>query len=537
MAKTNSKDTRRTANKGSQKGSSKALNKRDKAPQKPTKYSDHVLVNKYENDPRYYNKYLTDYNAAMNFSWFNIIGRPVTCQGNGKYGDKVESTIAIPQIMRVDFDPTIGKATMSTDPINKCFGLIMAEVLAKTSTSDLGFQTADLAMEQICLATVCSLIGQLQRALQSTDFWITHNITYPKALLSSMGYDWDDLVNNKPKYQLKLNSIIHQVNVMLIPKFMDVIDRYYSMTNSIFVDEDDAYGQIYYFWQRGIYYYDDTQFKATYTKLPETKTSDSLFYDHLLIAEKAINLWYGSSDYYRINGALLRAFKDAEILKLADYQLTDTINPTVSKTFMQQLMNMDILGDMEDLDITQDAAKNSLICEPRVEVDSLVYGGTPTRHFIRSFDPDQSITIDDKCEMTRMCAYVSSAVQETETKKYYCYLESCGTDIVASVRIYSVDANNYAQSNLMATYRSNCIFVDNSMQGSASQLASAFCLQPFRYIPRMSVFWYEQDSSVTMYWLGDLYNYTHITNEQISQMNTVAMYSMWKPSLPALNDR
>lgn len=461
------------------------------------------------NDPAYYNKYPNDYKNSMDYPWFKIISRPLSIMAETGDPEIGPLQISLPQIMRIGYAPTIGRATQSTDPVNKCFNIVMADLYAKTTGASLGFQAADLAMEQVSLASLIGAVGQLKRALEVTDFWITKNQIYPKALLSSMGYSWEDLTTNKAVYVTKLNALIHQLNSMQLPKFLDVPQLYYTRSHSVYTDEDSEYGQIYYFWQEGFYKYEDTNMKAVFTKFsdkPITPWTGSLWRTHLQQVQDAVDAWYNSSDFYTINGALLRAYKSSALITLDDATTDNIINPGTDKSMLMQIMNMDIGVDLTSLDITQAPSKNAILCSPHSEF----HGGT---RVIRWFDSDENITIDDKCEMTRLCVATDANG----------VVLSCGVDLISTIELFALDPNNYTKAKSFGFVKQEVRVQDDATTGS---LWPAILCNNFRYQPRVSLY-HDKVSTATL--MGDVYNYTTISTNMIDNMNTVAMYSIWKP--------
>lgn len=470
------------------------------------------------NNINWYNKYPDDLKTAASFPWFKIIGRPIDLDDGGN-----TTSFKPAQIMGIKYYPTIGYCDKSTDPVNKCFAIIMADLLAKTTSGDLGFQQMDLAMEQIGIASIIASMGKLRRALEATDFWTSKNITYPKALLSAMGYDWQSIVNERKNYIVMYNTLAHQINSMQLPKFLDIPERWYALNHNVYVDEDSEYGQIYFFDPAIIYSYEDTANPAKLKPVEfpsRTGTSaNAAWFADFSTVQAAVNKWYNSSDFYLINGALLRTYKDNEIWSISDISLDDSINPTADRIILSQIMNMDISSVILDtLAITQDPLTNSLICKAEASTTNVT-----TRKLLRYFGDDTEISLDDNVEMTRLCHH---CVDGGGTGKY---VKGAQSEIVSNITLYNISDTDYGKANKLGDLGTSIIPVATSAT-ALPVLKTALYLQTFRFIPTMYFITDYASDKEQAFLMGDLYNYTTIQNSTLDNLTEICKYSLWKPN-------
>nr|QIR30720.1 putative capsid protein [Chicken picobirnavirus] len=500
-----------------------------------------------DNAIEYYNKYPTDFDTAFNFPWFQVMGTPIDytniTSGFSKTLGKVENA-STPSIMRIKFVMGPGICENAYDPANRTFAMIMADLYAKTSGASLGFNNAQLAMQMTSLTSIINMIGIVQRALSCTEFYKTVNVNYPRSLLAAMGFDYDQVVANKAISVNRLNSLIHMFNNMQVPSFLDIYKRQYTLCSNVYVDEDDEFGQVYFFQPAGYYKYDFENFKAKWVDLTYGNTDVDIVLDAI---RDALYSWVNNDDFYKVNGALLRAYKDVPTIIVPDSSVNDVITPAKPDHIIDQIQNMSIIKlDHNTLDIQQNVEKNLVYWQPCIpkEDGDLAPGtrGSMGKAIIRLFKDYP--TNEDNCEATRLMAYTAEVAYHTvdisagtDTVELRQGIYSMQSEVVDSVEIYKVSAD-YTDVSVLATIRSNYIPVYAPAQlttwptTSIESLKTIVAVQPFRYIPTLiSRITMEGGVTTNMFMLGDLYNYTYIDRKVLYNMNTVALLSLWRPTV------
>lgn len=512
----------------------------------PRKQSD---VSQYtDNLVEYYNKYPTDYDAAFNTPWFKVVGTNLPL--SDIIGSQTELTFKdeakkIPGIMQINYVAGPGVANSALDPVNRTFAMIMADLYAKTSGATLGFNNAQLAMQMASLASIMNCIGEVQRALSATEFWVTKNAYYPRALLNAMGFDYDDVVENKAIAVTRINSVAHAFNNMQIPAFLDVFKRQYTLASNVYLDEESDLGQIYVFKQAGHYEYDFEGFRCTFVR-DEKKYSSIL--RRINDIEAALFRWINNDDFYKVNGALLRAYREAAVETIPDSGLTDVINPKPADHILSQIMNMDIVGQLLTLDITQNVEKNLIYWQPTLSSDPQPPRNYFKTHFLRAFNDNP--TKDDNCEMTRLCvtqgvvAYHNVDIdQGTDVTEPRWGITSMQTELVESISIY-IPTIGYSGAITPSGIGNNILFIDDTdANKNHKALGAIMSLQPFRYVPPILFVSYTKQTSGNIVtnlvdrtgFVGDLYNYTTLDENVLANQNTVALLSLWRPTLPNLS--
>lgn len=496
---------------------------------------DEIETNKIE----YWNK-SADYSNVTKFLWDLIIGRPRTVNGtfdpfytNNVYPTST-STLNPTNMMAVDIVVGSGWANSTSDGVNRSLSQLMAKMRATLSTSNFGFETADLGILYASTSSIACNIGYAKKVLEACSGWKDRSYVFPRGLVKAMGFNYEEITNNWNKYTAILKALIDRYNGMNLPDIFDVYDRQYVMMHKVYADEDSDLAQLYFFRPANYYVYDDTSNPSFAKSFPINWGSVSpftTFNAFLTIIQKQLDAWYGSSDLYQINGVVLRAFKEAPKQMIPYYELGDTLDVSVDKAHIMQIMNCTIIStlDPDSLSLTQEPnTQNFVIWEPKLDTTLDVSESSMERMVLRLFEDEP--TQDDNMEMTRL-----TNLWYTEAGEPGRYITNCGSEIVVNINCYKYDA----MADSLLTYsigtNTHVIYLD----GNASKLTQfadmLTALSPFRYIPLIQMFTqlgsdsagYSAPRYVGM--LGDQYNWAFLDINDWGQLQFVAYESLWKP--------
>ena len=499
-------------------GSLPQYGKKGHKPRRPYAVKEVSLDSIHSNAIEYWNK-TSGFKDVTKFAWNNIIGYPMDSSNiyPGATGEVNPSAI-----MKIEFVPGPGWAKSVDDGVNRSLAKTMARIRANLSTSNIGFETADLGIMLASTSSIATNIALAKRVLESTTVWRDRNYAYPRGLVKAQGFNWEDVAFNVNTYIPKLNSLIDMYNGMSLLDIFDVYDRQYSLTHNIFADEDSQFGQLYIFVPTGYYVYNDTATPsmADYKKFPEFKTFDDL----LNVINEQIQSWYTSSDLYLINGVLQRAFKDAPRQKIPHYE-GETISPVVERTFLMQIMNMSIYPELKNLSITQDpTTQNYVIWTPVANCSGKKQDLLRAdKQILRIFEED--VSADDNMEMTRLMGFLGGAAGMD--KHYFC--TNCGSELVVGMSIYEYIATT--NEVIETKYNSNIITIlDNAGNIYNSSMHHVLALMPFRYIPAM---WINESTTIANTLIsgciGDMYNWMFYNRADWDKLQFQAYQSFWEP--------
>lgn len=488
----------------------------------------------HSNDISWYNKVQPYYGDAVRLPFNRIMGDPVkqlTTKNAG--GEYILTPNAPSGVMSIFYVPTMGKAKDANDPVNRSFTSMYGDIYSRT-TGAMQFQQADLALWTLGMSSVMQMIGYVRRALGVVNLYASQNFYYPRTLLKAMNIDFDDLLPRQDEVRRRLNNSILSLNSMKVPNFIDLFKRHYSLSTNIWADEDSIQAQLYMFIPNGYYRYDDTASKLTYVNF-DWSTVQNI--DQWLDAiDIMLNAWRNSSDLGLIKGSVERAYKESALLALDYVALDDITMPVYDKVMTWQINNMDLVGGgIDGLDITQNAVKNVLICEPFLQYETTVLDTmTPfelyknTSKYLNSSDGDTSDEFI--MESTRLMFQVDEDKTRVSGALTIYPLLNFGTEVCIRTVMWSIgmDASDNKIENSVESIGRISIkptMTDAERVFIANTLVNA---TKFKNGPRIQV--YTANASkhkISPGIVGDLYVYTTIDEEGLYGLNMAALQSIY----------
>lgn len=529
-----------TNNKDNYSGMKDNYQKREQYGKKGTKPRDHSQVRKFNlkdvitNDIKYWNK-TVEFDNVTAFPWSEIVGNnnkldsvlPLTTSGS------VNSTFAgsFPSTMILDAYLGPGWSDSGQSGVSRALTLIMARIRSTLSTSNIGFEVADLGIFLASTTSIMMLMGHVQKLMRMMNRWDARNYVYPKALAKMLHISYDDAINSVNNYTARLNSLIRQFNNWEIPHFVDIYDKQFALMNNIYLDEDSGFGQIYIFSPKNYYLYDDTTASAVSTEI--NRASFPSISTFIGVIEDMMEAWATSSDLFQINGVLKRAFKDSSRLEVPFYDKDEVAKPETDRAILMQIMNCTIVGKLSGLSVTQDASNPTYVNWKPVTT----YTGTTSlnaainanripnsKWLLRIFE--DSVSKDDCMEMTRFTNFCNPTpinISDDTTPNFQYYLEQCGDTLISTITIYSYDP--YTTALYSNELNSNYLLTTQPVD-----LKNMLAIQPFRYIPTIIT------ATKNISWtasgvLGDMYNYMYYDRADWRNLQITAYQSLWLPSL------
>lgn len=523
-------DQNKTNNTCENEQASSQYGKKGRRPRKYTQVSEKNYDSIQTNNIDYWNKG-SNYETSVKFPWDDIIGyggKPSSFLFGGTDSKSISPSLALfSGLMTIKFVPGCGYAESTNDGVNRGLAMLMAKIRASLSTSNIGFETADLGIFFTATSSIAMLIGYAKRILESRLDWKQSNYFYPRELVRAQGADYVAISNNINEYAGRLNALIDRYNGMYLLEGFDVYGRQYAMAHNVFIDEESDRGQLYMFIPDGYYVYDDTANPSTaaYTKIDVAEHGADFFPKLLGMIERSLDSWYNSSDLYQINGTLLRAFKDAPRQHIEPLYLDTRISPVQDRNFLLQIMNCTILGGVENLDITQDpTTQNYVIWKPKVAGPQVGKANVfkSSSQYLRIFE--QEVTGEDNMEMTRLMNFSDPVSNE---------LKDCGSELVLEISMYQYNATTDTET--VTTLNNNVYTVDfpvdnfTSLSGLMQVVGS---ISPFRYIPTVHLATFTKETARLEWYgmLGDQYNWMLYPKVDWAYLQKVAYQSLWMPN-------
>lgn len=419
---------------------------------------------------------------------------------------------AEPGVFRIDYIPTVGDARNTNSPVNLCFNSLMAELVAHTNSANVGFQQADIALLTLATSSIITQIAEIERICGITNLYFRENANFPRAIMTALGVELDDISDNKAQYILRLQTLVQNFNALRIPSYIDLFKRAMQMGRNIYMDEDSVMGQIYLFRSLGYYVYNDRQMSLEWHVYSGTTVEEKL--EALQASLEALR---NTSDLGNVMGALRRAFPDTAVITLDIPTTAEVISPVWDRNVTWQINNAEFTSVMPDgLDVTQSPSDNSLICTPYFNDFEVVPWRDDVeefKHTLSSFNGE--IGNEFVMEATRFKF-------NTEFDDKYHYITDFGTEIcVDAAMIIPVQGEEGA-----ITYTQLPVPVYlNTDTTTAATWNGLTNLSRFRNHPYIELF--SGTNSRTYGLLGDKYVWTELSSEDLHQINLAALQSIY----------
>lgn len=217
-------------------------------------------------------------------------------------------------------------------------------------------------------------VAEAKRLYRAANVFSGENYDYPyrvwNALTCVNHLDIDDVRQHRMEMLSGINLIIAALNQINFPAFMDLFNRHRWMNEHIYADEPRANAQSYVFVPNGYYHVNVTG--ETGTKLvfqSADKSAGSSTYK-LTVAEYIQRGWDMLSafkqleDVFTTNGYFGRAFENVPNLMVAELLIGETQNPVYEAEVLDQIHNIRAVGEVTNLDITQNPATGAIVCTP-----------------------------------------------------------------------------------------------------------------------------------------------------------------------------
>lgn len=295
--------------------------------------------------------------------------------------------IALPGVCAIHFLPSIGGSDSSQDPAS----LVARELYTKVRkefSNDLSVDAPDLAIQIIALSNVYAYIATLKRVYRAISVYNPVNRSLPEGLLYAMGFTMDQvdsLVKHKNDLFVWINQLIHSVSSFICPSVFPLIDRWYWLCDSVFLDESSIQSQMYLFVPDGFFRFTllDTpdQVKAGGLEMvpwqPGTIKTDITTYLYEY-GKQLISYLSGWSEAFNINGYFMKAFGPTSAFAVQPLTLDEVQEAIYSPDVLYQIHNSTALpthlpNDVEityDWNISQDPRDNSVHHLPMVNINS-----------------------------------------------------------------------------------------------------------------------------------------------------------------------
>nr|QIS87946.1 MAG: capsid protein [Hilary virus] len=202
------------------------------------------------NDPSWYNLTPSMVATGANISYNTALGveQPLNIvAGGGTPTAPVQHSnyrTNLPGIMTVDMMPTAGTATGPASAINLAGRSVFATIRRNVNGAR-SYEYTDVMNYILTVGSMYSYVAFIMRTLSATRTLSLLNRYSRENLIEAMGFMPRDIIDNSANYLFRLNTIIKQLNLLPIPKNIQLFDRWVWLNTNIFLDEEGPKAQLY----------------------------------------------------------------------------------------------------------------------------------------------------------------------------------------------------------------------------------------------------------------------------------------------------
>lgn len=304
------------------------------------------LYAKKSNDPRWY---MSDTMAkdVANFSYPYVLG--------SKYDMGWPNTAQYyeeqPGIATVEYMPMFGGSksmNVPSEALNAAMNNFYSFV-RHLNSGNANADADDYLKYVISLSSCYSVLAHARRLYGLLSEFDIDNWYKPEALVTAMGFDYDDFMKNKPAFRAFLNNYALKISTLVLPSGMPFVEREQWMYEKVYKDRENDRAQIMMILPHGFYRYSENTgepgklgdceympfFPDKYTTPITLNTLEA--YMNMLIED---NRW--SQDHNIISGDIMKAYQGNVITapQIQEDYKTDIVH---DNEFLMQWANMTVM--------------------------------------------------------------------------------------------------------------------------------------------------------------------------------------------------
>lgn len=320
------------------------------------------------NDWRWYaqNEQLLRDSASFPYSW--PLGNKLNL---GSYAPEVNKG-SLPGVMAIYTSATFGWSDNANSPINVAARNIYSYV-RHANSGHANYDAPDLMLYLCAMDSMYSYLAYLKRIYGVVNTYSYTNRYYPRAVVTAMKADFDDIQANLADFRGFINTFAIKVGSMCIPASMSYMAKHMWMYSGLYTDSDQDKAQTYLFVPEGFYEYQlrNDAGALAWRRMPVPNEKTYTFKELREIAGKLLDPVLRSEDMNIMSGDILKAFGSANVYKVEGIGETYTVLPSYQPEVLDQIQNCSLIGEFIDTDekrpyLEQDLTKGWLQFTPVV---------------------------------------------------------------------------------------------------------------------------------------------------------------------------
>lgn len=492
--------------------------------------SDEVKTNSkdYSNDPSWYAKNPQLLKDAASLAFSNRSGDYLNLGVNQRY----DYTGANPGILTMHWQPSLGKlvgnydANAATDAVNMA-ALNVYSYVRHANSGSANYDAPDLMMAILAADSAFYTIAHMIRIYGVARLYDQKNRYLPKAILTALRVNPDEIINNLAKFRYGINNLIAKASVIWVPSNMSLVTRHFWMNSNIYKDSDSEKAQMYAFVPSVAWKF-EPKTSETGSSLSNQSLDWSAFtVDQILYSVSSLmDPLISDEDMGIMFGDMLKAYGKENLYSLNMIDENYTVVPVFNKEVLMQIHNATALPITAGGVQQSDTGVIYQLTNPRPTTEyglSQCFG--PKKYI---FDYQDMVPEPENIMVSsRLMQFVP--LNGDFDKLIYSSTEGLAPWLICgSERIFSFRVWYYNESGGLAVKQFHSFMYENDvMEESIMELIDRFNWAPRVYI--MSDFSYNTTTHAVSRTLdicvGDMDNYTVVDFSVIQKMHETAVLS------------
>lgn len=457
-----------------------------------------------------------------------------------------EQDYEIPGTLCVHWVPSIGISKDTTDPASIAARELYSIIRSKFSGT-IYADGPDMMIQVLALDSIYAFLAYMKRLYRIVNFTTKDNYLYPYGILRSLGFNENQtttLLANRIDLYGKINTLIRMTDKLVCPDVFNIVKRHYWMSDNIYLDVTALTGQTYIMVPDAFYKFELLATPAGAQAgglkmtpfLPKKMGNDTVLDDLFNYGRALINALAEWEDCYNINGYFQRAFEDAKLFMVDMLNEDEIIQPIYNSDVLMQIHNASGLivdpgwfndHEMEfECNISQDPRKNVVLSTPRIKWPggAGLFGMMPFTEVGLLDIPLETPTEHEVMLASRLHTIYTNSVSGGNG---YSTATCAGSELVL---YFGTNYTNAEGKFDVLHFGSYAWLGFDGVEGANTMVAAIASLVgsgAFEYHPLYYVSVYNSSVRYGTV-LGSVYNVTAPTQEQLEQINTVALYSEFR---------
>lgn len=489
------------------------------------------------NDPSWYASNPALLNSAANVSFPVFAGKPIIIDPDNLYpashlNDEYPLNGPMPGGMVLNYHTLPGIARTGTDAINVAARNIY-QFVRHANAGHANYEPQDYMLYLLAMDSLYAYYAWMIRIYGIAQSYSLTNRYIPKALLTAINVDCDDIQANGNDFLYAINNAARKINSLAVPSGMSYYARHIWLNSHVWADDNTTKAQFYMYNPTGFYKYDEvgvnTGGKLTYVRLKELTGQNTRPFGVSDIVTGFNNLFdaiINSEDCGIMMGDTLKAFGGniAQVSPVnADYQ----VYAEYSEEVLEQIHNIETTGTLSSEDVEQDPNTNMLKCQPICPISAM----GELNHLLdcKRENPDSATILVD----TRLKPVISGEAGNGT-------VDACGSEVVEDVATFRFKYDEFGEctqqmdkfslSGVLSTTGTNVAEMVTSLTRRCAELTK-LDWHPYLYLfvkDKQT----EGEPTYSGGVIGDCFNATPLTDETLTKMHDLAILSMFNvPSM------